>query len=258
MRDDGKLIFGTYTGAINTITTERPYNDNKWHHMVATQSEAGMKLYVDGMLAGTHPQTAAEPYTGYWRIGGDRVWDGASSGYFAGTIDEAAAYTTALTLEQVQAHYSFGGTLNKAPVADFSTVVDGKNVVFDARDSADADGRIVTYRWDFGDGTTGEGAGIQHLYTEAGTYTVTLTVTDDAGATASKQSGVTTAPPDEAPTAAPDQHCHRAAGRLRRRRSADPDGSIAGYAWDFGDGDFRHGRNPFHRYTCRRRIPGQL
>ncbi|MGW6175025.1 PKD domain-containing protein [Arthrobacter sp. NPDC055138] len=258
MRNDGKLTFGTYTGVINTTTTELPYNDNKWHHVVATQSEAGMKLYVDGMLAGTHPQTAAEPYSGYWRIGGDRVWDGASSGYFAGTIDEAAVYTTALTLEQVQAHYAFGGTLNKAPVADFSTVIDGKNAVLDARASTDADGQIVTYQWDFGDGTTGEGAGIQHLYTEVGTYTVTLTVTDDGGATASKQLAVTTARPNQAPTASLTSTATGLRVTFDAAESADTDGTIASYAWDFGDGGTGTGVNPSHRYTADGEYPVTL
>ncbi|TJY72355.1 PKD domain-containing protein [Arthrobacter sp. CAU 1506] len=250
MRDDGKLTFGTYTGAMNTITTALPYNDDKWHHVVATQSGAGMKLYVDGMLTGSHPQTAAEPYTGYWRIGGDRVWDGASSGYFAGTIDEAAVYSTSLTLEQVQAHYAFGGTLNKAPVADFTSVVDGKNVVFDARDSSDADGRIVAYSWDFGDGTTGEGAGIQHLYNEVGTFTVTLTVKDDGGATASKQAEVTTVRPNAAPTAALTSTSTGLRVSFDATGSADSDGTIAGYAWDFGDGSTGTGVDPVHRYAA--------
>ena len=30
-----------------------------------------MKLYVDGQLAGTNPQTQAQDYSGYWRVGGD-------------------------------------------------------------------------------------------------------------------------------------------------------------------------------------------
>ena len=56
-------------------------------------------------------------------------------------------------------------------------------VSFDASASADPDGSIASYAWDFGDGTTGNGAATTHTYTAAGTYSVTLVVMDDAGAT---------------------------------------------------------------------------
>ena len=56
-------------------------------------------------------------------------------------------------------------------------------ITFDGSASYDSDATnvIVSYTWDFGDGTTGEGAVTQHTYTVAGTYTVTLTVVDDEG-----------------------------------------------------------------------------
>ncbi|MEW6755529.1 MAG: PKD domain-containing protein [Candidatus Latescibacterota bacterium] len=57
-------------------------------------------------------------------------------------------------------------------------------VVFGADASGDADGEIVAYAWDFGDGTTDAGLGATHTFADRGTYTVTLTVTDDDGATA--------------------------------------------------------------------------
>ena len=40
---------------------------------------------------------------------------------------------------------------------------------------------IVSYEWDFGDGFTGEGETLTHIYTEQGTYDVTLTITDVVG-----------------------------------------------------------------------------
>ena len=41
MQDDGQLVFGTYTGQLNTITTAAAYNNGQWHHVVATQSRHG-------------------------------------------------------------------------------------------------------------------------------------------------------------------------------------------------------------------------
>jgi hypothetical protein len=58
-------------------------------------------------------------------------------------------------------------------------------VTFDGSGSFDPDGDIVSWDWDFGDGTTGDGAITTHAYDSPGRYTVTLTVTDDDGATGS-------------------------------------------------------------------------
>jgi PKD repeat protein len=54
---------------------------------------------------------------------------------------------------------------------------------FDGSQSHDADGTIVSYEWDFGDGTTGSGSVIEHTYADDGAYTVRLTVTDNDGLT---------------------------------------------------------------------------
>ena len=156
MQDDGKLVFGTYTGQTNTVTTPAAYNDGQWHHVVASQGSDGMKLYVDGQLVGTNPQTGAQNYTGYWKVGGDPTW-GSSSAYFAGTIDEAAVYPTVLGADRVLAHYLAGGGQlpNVAPVAAFTSATDFLTASFDGSTSADSDGTIASYAWDFGDGGTG-------------------------------------------------------------------------------------------------------
>ncbi len=90
---------------------------------------------------------------------------------------------------------------NQPPVASFTfspTNPDpGQNVVFDAAASSDPDGTITAYNWNFGDGTTGTGMKITKAYTSAGVYTVTLTVTDNLGATGTttRTIQVGTAPP---------------------------------------------------------------
>jgi hypothetical protein len=75
---------------------------------------------------------------------------------------------------------------NQSPVATFVVppkVTSNESVVFDASGSIDADGVIVSYVWDFGDGTQGTGKTATHVYQAPGHYTVILTVTDDAGLT---------------------------------------------------------------------------
>jgi PKD repeat protein len=57
----------------------------------------------------------------------------------------------------------------------------GENVSFGGADSTDPDGTIVSYKWDFGDGTTELGTTVTHAYSNERTYTVKLTVTDNDG-----------------------------------------------------------------------------
>jgi PKD repeat protein len=61
----------------------------------------------------------------------------------------------------------------------------------DGSASADPDGTIAAYAWNFGDNTTGTGAKTSHTYAKAGTYTIALTVTDNDGATATTSKPVT-------------------------------------------------------------------
>ena len=253
MQDDGKLVFGTYTGQLNTITTPDAYNNGQWHHVVATQGADGMKLYLDGQLVGTNPQTGAQNYTGYWRVGGDNTW-GSSSAFFAGTIDEAAVYPTVLSADRVLAHYQAGGSApaNTAPVASFSTGGAGLAITADGTGSTDADGTIAGYAWDFGDNTTGTGATTSHTYAAAGTYTVTLTVTDNAGGTNTATKSVTVAPvppANVAPTAAFTSGTQELTVSVDGSTSADSDGTVASYAWEFGDGGTATGATASHAYA---------
>jgi len=72
--------------------------------------------------------------------------------------------------------------LNEAPIADFDSEKKEEGTLtwlFYAEKSYDPDGAIVSYKWDFGDGSTAEGKETFHLYKEARTYIVTLIVKDD-------------------------------------------------------------------------------
>jgi len=79
--------------------------------------------------------------------------------------------------------------VNTPPVAELTSTIDPSNAMrftFDGSGSSDADGQIVEYRWDFGDGSVIEkGVTVVHEYTVPDDYTVKLTVVDDFGATGS-------------------------------------------------------------------------
>lgn len=85
---------------------------------------------------------------------------------------------------------------NQAPFAnagiDLSSQ-EGSLVTFDGSGSSDPDGTqdIVSYYWDFGDGTFGSGATVSHTYKDNGVYTATLTVADTAGATSTDTATIT-------------------------------------------------------------------
>ncbi len=66
-------------------------------------------------------------------------------------------------------------------LAEMTEVRVGETVVFDASNSIDPDGEILSYEWDFGDGTTGQGIVVEHAYGEESNYDVSLKVVDDGG-----------------------------------------------------------------------------
>ncbi|MFT3970689.1 MAG: PKD domain-containing protein [Micropruina sp.] len=245
MLANGRVVFGVWTGQASTIETTAAFNDGGWHHVVATQSSDGMKLYIDGVLQGTNPQTQAQSYDGYWRVGGDNSWSG--NPYFKGLIDEAAVYSYALPQGRVLAHYQAGvGGVNQAPTAAFTISKTGLHVSVDGSVSSDPDGTISSYEWNFGDGHTEitTSPTTDHTYAAGGHFVITLKVTDNRGGTNSTTREVdTTTPSNQDPTAA----FTTSVSKLKvtfTEGSTDPDGTIASYLWDFGDGTTSTAKNP--------------
>ncbi len=261
MNNAGQIYFGVRPdmGTRVTINSSAAYRDNQWHYIVATLGSDGMKLYVDGnQVAVNGATTKAQVYRGYWRVGGDRLtsWPSTPSREaIAADLDEVAVYPEALSLGQVRAHYGASGRgtdlPNISPTARFTSSAHYLTGMFDGSSSTDDDGTIASYAWDFGDNTTGTGVAPQHPYATAGTYPVALTVTDNRGGTGAVTGSVTvTDPPANVPpqasfTAATVAY-HTAAFTST---STDEDGTIASYAWDFGDTTTGSGPAPQHTYA---------
>ncbi|WP_409329157.1 PKD domain-containing protein [Trujillonella humicola] len=202
MDTTGRISLGIRqtNGTLVYVTSTATFNDGQYHHVVGSLSHLGMQLYVDGVLVGSRADvTRAAQYNGFWRVGGDSMATGTGAAWFNGRIDEVAVYPRALTAAQVAAHETTGRTgapPNVVPTAAFTVSSTDLAAAFDASASADVDGRVTAYAWDFGDGRTGSGATVRHTYAAAGTYPVRLTVTDDRGGEGTLVRDVTvTAPP---------------------------------------------------------------
>jgi PKD repeat protein len=139
-----------------------------------------------------------------------------------------------------------GGPNRTAPVPDFSVTPTSPEaniaVRFDASTTKDEGAACLdacTYSWIFGDGTTGSGRIVEHTFTAARTYTVTLTVTDAAGSSASIAKTVTVgriAAPTVTLSVTPDPPLAGQLATLNATATPATGHSITRFSWNFGDG----------------------
>ena len=137
------------------------------------------------------------------------------------------------------------GPVNQPPVAAFGFNCTDLTCTFDASGSSDADGTVVSYDWDFGDGNAASGPTVQHTFAAGGTFTVVLTVTDDDGGSDTDSQAVSVSAPggNQDPTADPGGDNGNYAVRLPGGRnptgsvtldgsgSSDPDGNDLAFEW---------------------------
>jgi len=117
----------------------------------------------------------------------------------------------------------------------------------------DSDGTIASYEWEFGDGASSKSQSPKHIYTVPGTYTATLTVTDDNGASGTDSMtievtmGYTNQPPEASASATPVSDEPLTAAFTGT--GTDIDGTVESYHWEFGDGASSTNQNTTHPYT---------
>ena len=165
----------------------------------------------------------------------------------AGTYTVTLTVTDNLGATNAVSHPATVAATNQAPIAAFTSSCNALTCAFTST-SSDADGSIASYSWTFGDGGTAAVQNPSHTYTTGGTYTVTLTVTDNLGATNAVSHPVTVAAANQSPVAAFTSTCIVLTCAFTST-SSDPDGSIASYSWTFGDGATSTVQNPSHTYA---------
>src|SRR3989475_314495 len=148
---------------------------------------------------------------------------------------------------------------DQPPIASFisspANPVAGQNVGFDASASYDPDGTVVSYSWMFGDGQGGAGEFPIHAYTNPGSYTVSLTVTDNSGSVDTYTNTVTVGqrqvniPPTACFTINPLPVIVGQAASFDASCSSDPDDLIVSYSWNFGDMSTSSIVSPTHAFS---------
>lgn len=159
---------------------------------------------------------------------------------------------------------------NPPPVVDFSASNAfprvGDIVRFDASASYDSNGEITSYGWNFGDGNTGDGIETAHSYSKVGEYIVTLTLTDNEGASGTARYAITVQTGGSACdggscSGGEDEPLAVISGLpscagvtvgdsivFDGSASRAAEGKIVNYYWSFGDGESATGAIVSHAY----------
>jgi hypothetical protein len=114
MRVDGTVVYMGSATSKNLLASSPGLNNGAWHHLVVTSVPSGALeasvMYVDGVpVASGTTLRAGTIYAGWWRVGYGTLPTGKdypASSSFAGSVDDVATYTTALSATRVTAHYA--------------------------------------------------------------------------------------------------------------------------------------------------------
>lgn len=218
-----------------------------------TTASSWMDVTVDGSGSSDADGSIAD-YA--WDFGDGQTVTGATPSTH--TYASPGTYTVSLTVtDNAGATHTTSQSVeatakpNQVPVASFTVDKTWLEVTVDGNGSSDPDGSIDSYSWDFGDGTSANGATpAKHTYGAAGTYTISLTVTDNQGATTTAtQSVEVAAKPNEKPKASFTATPNALEVSVNAGGSSDADGTIDSYEWQFGDGSTGSGKTASHTFA---------
>ena len=181
------------------------------------------------------------------------------------TYEQGGRYSVSLTVnDNANTSCSTSGcgttiAINSKPIANAGDDVElclqhnqEYNVSFDGSRSVDEDNDKLTYRWDFGDGTSSDGASATHFYQNSGEYIATLYIDDQTGTACSSSSDSRLITLNKAPKAiavSDTNVCQGTPVNFDGSGSIGEEGEVLQYSWDFGDGTTGSGINVTHDYA---------
>ncbi|MBS1817887.1 MAG: PKD domain-containing protein [Acidobacteria bacterium] len=215
--------------------------------------EAGTPIAFSG-AASNDPDGDVLTYA--WNFGDGQVGSGVQASH---TYQTAGTFTVTLTVTDAGKLTSSASTLatvvlpNRVPTATAGGPYTGDvgTALVLAGGGTDPDGDTLTYRWQFNDGQIATGINPRRTFLSAGTFSVTLVVTDGRGGSAESNASITIRPANGTPVAKAGGPYTGQVGTaviFDATPSSDPDNDPLTYAWDFGDGSQGSGANPSHAY----------
>lgn len=283
----GAIYVGTYNLKTNTLTGDTTYSEegyyktsgdydgstttdqndanvwfNVWDNYASPTANAGsdQTVYTGNLVnfnGGNSYASTGSSLTKYqWDFNNDGVYDaeGATTSH---TYTTKGTYTVTLkvtdSLGETDTDTCVINVQNRVPTAAFTyspTSPTTATTIQFTDTSTDSDGTIASWSWSFGDGATSTSKDPTHQYSDDGTYTVTLSVTDndDGTDTESKQVTVLNVAPTADFTYSPTSPTTEDTIQFTDS-STDSDGSVVSWSWDFGDEYSSTEQNPTHKYS---------
>jgi PKD repeat protein len=208
----------------------------------------------------TDPQGQALTYA--WNFGDGSTGSGAQTQH---TYAKAGAFTVTLTVTDtsgLSGSQFVPANIGAAPVANTGgpyTAYIYVPITFNGSGSSDPEGEALTYQWNFGDDTTGTGVAPVHTYSNAaGTFTVTLKVTNTSGFANTASTTLTLKNPPPTVIINGPYTGKPTLAISFTSRVTDPIDDDWTYAWSFGDGGTSNVANPTHTYASAGTYPVSL
>ena len=253
--DDSKGGANSTTQTV-TVTAAPPTNQVPTARFTFAPASPAVNQAVAFDATTSSDPDAGDTLTYAWTFGDGATATGATASH---TYTAAGPFTVTLTVDDskggansttqtVTVTGGSGEPTNRAPSAAFtpsaSQALTGVSITLDASASSDPDGDALTFAWSFGDTTNGAGVSTTKAYPSAGTFTITLVVSDGRGGSSSTTREVTISaqpspnlPPIPSVTASTLQAETAQAVAFDAAASTDPDGDLPLlFAWTFGDG----------------------